>query len=70
MSVGRLPFDATALFDHPESDFRSANLWPQDRSWLTWTDYDLAIEVVGPTTLIGALLTDPELEALRLPRDD
>ncbi|MGX4735177.1 hypothetical protein [Kitasatospora griseola] len=71
MSVGRLPFGATALLDHPESDFTPANLWPQDRSWLTWTDCDRwATKVVGPTALIDALLADPELEALRLPWDD
>ncbi|MFF2628531.1 hypothetical protein ACFVUN_22500 [Kitasatospora griseola] len=71
MSVGRLPFGATALFYHPESDFTPANLWPQDRSWPTWTDYDRwATKVVGLTTLIDAVLADPETEALRLPWDD
>ncbi|MFJ5927023.1 hypothetical protein ACIQF6_30975 [Kitasatospora sp. NPDC092948] len=60
--------DALALFDYPEAEFTPANFWPQDRSWLLWTDYDLwATKVVGPTALIEAVLTDPELEALRLP---
>jgi hypothetical protein len=32
------------------------------------TDYDLwATKVAGPTELIGAILDDPTLEAIRLP---
>ncbi|TBO61651.1 hypothetical protein EYS09_00230 [Streptomyces kasugaensis] len=60
--------DALALYDLDEPDFSPANLWPQDRSWIVCTDYDLwGTKVVGPTELIDALVGDTELEAVRLP---
>lgn len=59
---------AKTLYDKAETDFSPSNLWPQDRSWCLCTDYDLwATKVAGPRSLIGALLDDPELEAVRLP---
>jgi hypothetical protein len=43
-----------------------SNLWPADRSWLLWTDYDLwATDVHGSATVIAAIEADPELETLR-----
>lgn len=64
--AGRLA-DAAALYDDSEVDFSPSNLWPEDRSWLLCTDYDLwGTKVVGSSTLIEALLDDGELEALRL----
>ncbi|WP_240803901.1 hypothetical protein [Streptomyces sp. A0592] len=46
-----------------------SNLWSEDRSWILCTDYDLwATEVVGPEHLVEALLRDPVIEAVRLPR--
>jgi hypothetical protein len=61
--------DAPVLYDHPDEDGRSpSNLWPQDRSWVVCTDYDLwATKVAGPTALVEALLDDTEIEAVRLP---
>jgi hypothetical protein len=60
--------DAKALYDNPEVDYSPSNLWAADRSWIVGTDYDLwATKVAGPTPLIEALLTDPDLEAVRLP---
>lgn len=65
--AGRLG-DAYALYDNPEADFSPSNLWAEDRSWIVYTDYDLwATKVCGPRTLVDALLTDPEIEAVRLP---
>ncbi|MFJ4188447.1 hypothetical protein [Kitasatospora sp. NPDC089509] len=60
--------DAEALYDNTDADFSPSNLWAEDRSWVLCTDYDLwGTKVAGPPALIEALLTDPELEALRLP---
>lgn len=65
--TGRLG-GAHALHDNPEADFSPSNLWPEDRSWVLGTDYDLwATKVVGPEHLVGALLRDPVIEAVRLP---
>ncbi|MCP1413673.1 hypothetical protein [Paenarthrobacter sp. A20] len=39
--------------------------WPEDRSWLVWTDWDLlGSKVFGSKELIEALRRHPELEAL------
>ena len=58
--------DAEILYDNPETGFSPSNLWAEDRSWCT--DYDLkGTKVAGPAALIEALLTDVELEAVRLP---
>ncbi|MET9297112.1 hypothetical protein [Streptomyces sp. NPDC003077] len=65
--TGRLG-DAHALADLEEPDFSPSNFWPQDRSWAVWTDYDLwGTKVAGPSSLIDALVADPDLEAVRLP---
>jgi hypothetical protein len=65
--AGRLG-DAVALYDNPEMDFSPSNLWPDDRSWLLGTDYDLwATKVAGSAALVEALLNDSEIEAVRLP---
>ncbi|WP_374772727.1 hypothetical protein OG756_05860 [Streptomyces sp. NBC_01310] len=65
--TGRLG-DAHALYDHPEAGFTPSNFWPEDRSWILCTDYDLwATKVVGPEHLVEALLRDPVIEAVRLP---
>ncbi|MFJ6793326.1 hypothetical protein [Streptomyces sp. NPDC091268] len=65
--AGRLG-DAAALYDNPEVDFTPSNLWAEDHSWVTCTDYDLwATKVAGPPPLIEALLADEEIEAVRLP---
>ncbi|MFH0177074.1 hypothetical protein [Streptomyces cacaoi] len=64
---GRLG-DAQSLFDHPDILSTPSNLWATDRSWVIYTDYDLwATKVCGPRPLVEALLTDLEIEAVRLP---
>lgn len=60
--------DAAALYDHPGLSSGPSNLWAEDRSWVVYCDWDLwGTKVVGPASLIEAVLTDPSLEALRLP---
>lgn len=45
--------------------FTPANIWPSDRSWLVYTDYDLwATKVSGSTELINELRTNSLLETL------
>lgn len=45
--------------------FTPANIWPLDRSWLVYTDYDLwATKVSGSTELINALRENTLLETL------
>ncbi|MGW4773039.1 hypothetical protein ACWEO2_34015 [Nocardia sp. NPDC004278] len=59
---------AADLYDHPSGVGSPSNLWAADRSWITWSDWDLcATKVAGPTELIEELQAKPELEALRLP---
>ena len=42
------------------------NIWPADRSWMVFTDYDLwATKVSGSHALIADLLNEPELEAIQ-----
>ncbi|MCD0447499.1 hypothetical protein LO763_28175 [Glycomyces sp. A-F 0318] len=45
-----------------------ANLWPADRSWLLYTDWDLAgTKVYGPPELLKMIEEDAFLETVRLP---
>jgi len=46
-------------------DFSPTNLWPADRAWFIWTDYDLeATKVSGDQHLIDDLKTADKLECL------
>lgn len=59
---------AVELYDHPDGLGSPSNMWAADRSWITWSDWDLCgTKVAGPTELIDALQATPDLEALRLP---
>ncbi|WP_212829948.1 hypothetical protein [Catellatospora sp. TT07R-123] len=59
---------AAALYDHDFGDGSPANLWPVDRAWVTWSDWDLwGTKVSGPSDLVEAVLADSGLEAVRLP---
>ncbi|WP_067834592.1 hypothetical protein [Nocardia lijiangensis] len=58
---------AAGLYDHPSGVGSPSNMWAADRSWITWSDWDLcATKVAGPTELIEALQAAPDLEAVRL----
>ncbi len=46
-----------------EVEFSPSNIWPTDRSWLVYTDYDLSgTRVSGPADLIALVVAQPELE--------
>ncbi|MBQ1037193.1 hypothetical protein [Micromonospora sp. C81] len=45
--------------------FSPTNLWPTDRSWLIWTDYDLqGTRISGSRSLIEAVRSHPALETV------
>ncbi|MCP3877319.1 MAG: hypothetical protein GY701_02830 [Sulfitobacter sp.] len=48
-----------------------SNIWPLDRSWFVYTDWDLwGTKVSGSQALIDQLITDPDLETLVWSRPD
>lgn len=54
------------LLESGSLTFSPANIWPEDRSWFIYTDYDLwATRVSGPADLIARIETDPDLETIR-----
>jgi hypothetical protein len=54
------------LYDS-EGDGAPNNIWPDDRAWFTYTDYDLwATKVSGSQDLIARILEDDELEGVIL----
>ncbi len=62
------PRDALAFVAHQH---QTANLWwPSDRSWCVATEIDLAWTYVGGRErIVTAVISDPRLEALRVPPD-
>jgi hypothetical protein len=43
------------------------NLWPVDRSWFVYTDYDLCgTKVSGARDLVDRVLEDPEIETVAI----
>ncbi|MEJ2863944.1 hypothetical protein [Actinomycetospora flava] len=69
----RAVFDAARL---NRGGLTPDNIWPADRSWLLWTDYDLwGTRVIGAPDLVAAIEADPDLETIgftyhpRPPRD-
>jgi hypothetical protein len=61
------PVDAAVGGAGPAYATQSANLWwPQDRAWCVASEIDLAWTYVGgPAALIGQLIADERIEALR-----
>jgi hypothetical protein len=60
--------DAEILYDDPDTGFSPSDFWAEDRSWCLCTDYDLwATKVADSPLLVEALLSDLEIEAVRLP---
>lgn len=42
-----------------------ANIWPADRSWLLWTNYDLwGTRLIGSPEIVAGVEADPELETV------
>lgn len=59
---GLLPF----VRSEPDMYFTPNNIWPVDRSWFVYTDYDLwATRISGSNALIDALTEDSEIDAVR-----
>lgn len=71
-------WDAVTLFDGLLTDIPTvidpaqgrpgspSNIWPQDRSWLVYTDWDLwATRLSGSSALVDAAIADTELETIQ-----
>ncbi len=59
--------DLLGLYELDEVRSSPTNLWPLDRSWFVYTDYDLwATKVSGSSNLIERIVNDPELESVPL----
>jgi hypothetical protein len=69
-SGGPLAFETTiddllTLYDDERIIGSPSNLWPLDRRWFVWTDYDLwGTKVSGDAALIESCLRDAYLEAV------
>ncbi|MCW2540785.1 MAG: hypothetical protein JWN95_2510 [Frankiales bacterium] len=64
---GRLD-DVQALTRNPSWKWSPQNVWPDDHSWVVYTDYDLwATRVSGSTAMLEQLSEDSFLEIARLP---
>jgi hypothetical protein len=66
--VARL--DSMPLFGNsPEQVFTASNIWPVDRAWFVYNDYDLlATKISGTAALINAIRSDSQLETLEWTR--
>ncbi len=62
--------DIPKLVDPTQNrDGTPSNFWPEDRSWLVYTNWDLlATKVSGPVSLVERLELEPALETLRWTR--
>jgi hypothetical protein len=64
---GRLD-DIAVLTHNPTFAWSPQNVWPDDHSWVTYTDYDLwATRVSASTEILHRLSESPILELARLP---
>lgn len=64
--AGRLGDVPALVASQPGTAFTPNNIWPADRSWLIYTDFDLeATRVSGSTQLIDALCAEHRLDTLR-----
>jgi len=56
-----------SVWDADAFDGSPSNIWPADRSWFVYTDWDLTgTKVSGTDELVSAIEADEELEAVRL----
>jgi hypothetical protein len=56
------------VWENDEYEGSPSNIWPDDRSWFVYTDWDLTgTKISGTEELISSIETDDELEAVRLP---
>jgi hypothetical protein len=64
---GRLG-ELVELYDDARFPGSPSNIWPQDRSWLVYTDWDLrGTKISGDPALMTALAADALLETVPLP---
>lgn len=57
-----------ALYDRDDVYGSPSNIWPEDRSWFIYTDWDLfGTQVSGSAELITSIVADPELETVAYP---
>jgi hypothetical protein len=60
--------DLAALADSPDLEGSPTFIWPTDRSWLVYTDYDrMATLISGSASLIGQLDADSSTETVLQP---
>jgi hypothetical protein len=58
-----------AVYDWPEVHGSPSNIWPDDRSWFVFSDYDLSgTRVSGTTELVASVVADEFLETTNWPR--
>lgn len=57
--------EASRQYDAPDQRAVPNNIWPHDRSWFVYTDYDLpGTKVSGPDQLIASVAADGALETV------
>ena len=60
--------DLPSLYDWEDVHGSPSNIWPQDRSWFVYTDWDLCgTRVSGTAQLIASVVADPQLETISYP---
>ena len=56
------------IYDWPEVCASPSNIWPEDRSWFVYSDWDLSgTRVSGTAKLIDAVVADLKLETINYP---
>jgi hypothetical protein len=60
--------ELSAVYEREDVHGSPSNIWPEDRSWLVYTDWDLFGTLVsGSAELIASIVADPELETVSYP---
>jgi hypothetical protein len=60
--------DLPSLYDWEEVHGSPSNIWPQDRSWFIYTDWDLwGTRVSGTAEFVGSVAADRQLETISYP---
>jgi hypothetical protein len=56
------------IYDWPDADGSPSNIWPEDRSWFVYSDYDLSgTKVSGSRDLVARVVADSVLETVSYP---
>ena len=60
--------ELSAVYDRADVHGSPSNIWPENRSWFVYTDWDLFGTLVsGSADLIASIVADPELETVSYP---